>query len=74
MLVIFLCLIAVVALGKKRKKTKTVELLYKQGSVENDEVYFSCGCRFKWVPIGAVQQEPRICQAHRALIDAEVAR
>lgn len=54
---------------KRRRKPRTVELLYKRGKLVQDFAVFSCGCRFNWA---RPDEPPRICQAHRAMIDAEV--
>ena len=65
----FLCLIVVAVVATKRRKPKTARLLYSQGRLENDVAVFSCGCRFSWAH---PDEPPTICQAHRAIIDAEV--
>lgn len=66
----FLCLIvAAVAAGKARRPKKVVELLYKQGRLDDDYAVFSCGCRYRW---SRPDEAPTVCAAHRAIIDSEV--
>ncbi len=67
----FLCLIVAVVAAAKRRKPKEVRLLYRRGELIDDHAVFSCGCRFNYAK---PSEPPTICAAHRAIIDAEVAR
>ncbi len=55
---------------KQRREPRAVELLYRRGELVGNYAVFSCGCRFNY---SQPSEPPKICSAHKALIDAEVA-
>lgn len=63
---LFALLVLVVVL--KRRRQRRVRLLYRYGQLVNEEVVFPCGCRFHWTDL----DQRVICEAHKAIIDAEV--
>ncbi len=66
----WLVVLAVAAWFKRPQLKREVRLLYRRGELVNDYAVFSCGCRFNYANPA---EPPTICQAHKAIIDAEVA-
>ena len=52
-----------------RPREYEARLFYVDARLVDDVAVFSCGCRFMW---SRPDVPPKICAAHRAIIDAEV--
>lgn len=71
-MILFMILVVIVAVLRiLRQPAKSARLLYTQGQLVDNFAVFSCGCRFNWSNAG---EAPKICAAHKAIIDSEVAR
>lgn len=64
----WLIVLSLVPALKRARQPRRVNLLYKVGKVVGDEAVFPCGCRFGWLD----HEKRNICQAHQALITAEL--
>lgn len=64
----FWLVVLVVALAfRTRRAKREIKLLYSRGELVGDAAVFPCGCRYS-----ISGQDRRLCQAHQAIIAAEV--
>lgn len=71
--IFFVLLFAALAAKTRHKKdVRRVNVLYRtdDGQIVGDEAIFRCGCRFHWVD---GTRPPKLCAAHKAIVEAEVA-